>query len=102
MMGSRLGYLLAPWTWALVGLVTAALAALTLWQTEAPGPLPLAPEFRAPPPRTPADIAALRAYARARLALSPTDTGAWVSLAYAARAEEGRCGRACNAALAQS
>jgi hypothetical protein len=96
---------MTPWAFGLVGALAGGLAALALWQVSArgdAGPLPLAGELRAAPPRTTADAAAFRQNARRRLALSPTDAGAWVTLAYAARAEAGRCDAACNAALAQA
>ncbi|MDB5433137.1 MAG: O-antigen polymerase [Caulobacter sp.] len=106
MSGGRYTFMIGPWIYGLVGLSSALLAVVTLWQIragpEAGGPLPLVGELRAAPPRTTADIEALRAHVRRRLDLSPTDPSAWMTLAYAARAEEGRCGPTCNAALARA
>ena len=98
---------LTPWAYGFVGLAAAAMAGLAFWQVNTSddtgaGPLPLLGVMQAAPIRGPGDIARLRAYAKRRLALSPADAGAWVSLAYAARAEEGRCGRACNGALTEA
>jgi hypothetical protein len=105
MIGRRMSYWLTPWACGLLGAAAAGLAGVALWQVGAQGrsgPLPLVGELRAPPPRTVEEVAALRNNARRRLALSPTDAGAWVTLAYAARAEAGRCDVRCNDALAQA
>lgn len=104
MIPRRLSSRLTPVAFAVLGAAAAALCGLALWQMRSDdgGPLALASDFRAPPPRSAPEIAALRLNARKRLDLSPADVGAWVSLAYAARAEEGRCGKRCNAALAQA
>ena len=104
MSGGRYTFLIGPWIYGLVGLSCALLAATALWQIRSGaeadgGPLPLVGELRAAPPRSAADIETLRAHVRRRLALSPTDPSAWMTLAYAARAEEGRCASTCNAAL---
>lgn len=104
MIPRRLGSRLTPPAFALVGGAGAVLCILALWQmqSEDGGPLPLAPAYHAPSPRSPQEIVALRAQAHRQLALSPVDVGAWVELAYAARAEAGRCAKACNDALAQA
>jgi hypothetical protein len=104
-MSRRLTHRLTPWAYGAVGAVTAALALAAFWQINHAvdaGPLPLLGDLYAGPPRTVADIHALQDNARKRLALSPTDAGAWVTLAYAARAETGACDQACNGALAQA